>query len=99
MFDSKKLMDAMKQAMEMQQKMQQELASKSVEGSSLGGMVVVNMNGEFQVAKVSIDPQLIAENDLEFVQEMIRAAFNDAVVKTRELVGDQVKSVTSKLGL
>jgi len=98
MFDSKKLMDAMKQAMEMQQQMQQDLGAKTVQGAALAGMVTVDMNGQFEVGKITIDPTLIAENDLDFVQEMIRAAVNDAVTQAKSIVADQMKSVTGKLG-
>lgn len=99
MFDPKKLMDAMKQAMDMQQQMQQEMKAKTVHGAALGDMVVVSMNGQFEVGKIIIDPKLVKDNDLEFVQEMIRAAVNDAVSKAKEVAADQMKSITGKLGL
>lgn len=98
MFDPKKLMDTMKQAMEMQQHMQQEMKAKTVQGAALGDMVVVTMNGQYEVSKIVIDPKLVAENDLEFVQEMVRAAVNDAVAQAKDVVAEQMKSVTSKLG-
>jgi hypothetical protein len=86
----------MKQAQEMQQKMaklQEELASKEVEGTSGGGMVRVKMNGQQEILGVQIDPQVFSDGDKEMLEDLMTAAFNEA----RRLALDLAKSEMSKL--
>jgi len=60
---------------------QKELASLKVEGSAGGDMVRVEMDGEREVLSVRIDPALLKQGDLEVLQDLLAAAFNDAVDK------------------
>jgi DNA-binding YbaB/EbfC family protein len=99
MFDPKKLMDMMKDAYQMQQQMQDELKAKTVQGASGGGMVTVSMNGQFEVSQIKIDPSLVQMNDIGFLEDMVRAAVNDAAKNAREVMANQMKSMTSKLGI
>jgi len=99
MFDPKKIMEMMKNAYQMQQQMQEELKAKIVEGSSGGGLVCVNMNGQFEVNQIKIDPSLVQMNDIQFLEDMVRAAINDAVKKAQGSMADQMKSMTNKLGI
>ncbi|EHJ92303.1 YbaB/EbfC family nucleoid-associated protein [Vreelandella boliviensis] len=73
----------MKQAQEMQEKMQQaqeEVAKAEVQGEAGAGMVKVTMNGRHDVSNVSIDPSVM-EEDKELLEDLLAAAVNDAVRK------------------
>jgi DNA-binding YbaB/EbfC family protein len=75
--------DLMKQAQEMQEKMQQaqeEAANIEVEGQSGAGMVKVTMTGRYDVKRVAIDDMVIGE-DKEILEDLLAAAVNDAVKK------------------
>jgi nucleoid-associated protein EbfC len=99
MFDPKKIMEMMKSAYQMQQQMQDELRHKKVEGSSGGGMVTITMNGQFEIEKIKIDPSLTQMNDIHFLEDMVRAAVNDATKNARNIMSEQMKLLTSKLGI
>ncbi len=99
MFDPKKIMEMMQDAYQMQQQMQDELRHKKVEGSSGGGMVTVKMNGQFEIEQIKIDPSLTQMNDIQFLEDMVRAAVNDATKNARSVMGEQMKSLTNKLGI
>jgi DNA-binding YbaB/EbfC family protein len=75
--------DMMKQAQEMQEKMQRaqtELANTEVEGQAGAGMVKVTMTGRYDVKRVTIDDMVIGE-DKEVLEDLLAAAVNDAVKK------------------
>jgi DNA-binding YbaB/EbfC family protein len=99
MFDPQKLMDMMKQAYQMQQQMQDELRAKTVTGSAGGGMVSVTMNAQFEVSEVKIEPSLVQMNDHAFLEDMVRAAMNDATRNAREAAASQMKTLSQKMGL
>lgn len=99
MFDPKKMMEMMQNAYQMQQQMQDELKAKIIDGSAGGGMVTVKINGQFEVSSVKIEQSLLDMNDCGFLEDMVKAAFNDAVRKAQSQMGDQMKSITSKLGI
>ena len=68
----------MKQAQQMQEKMQKEMAGLKVEGNAGGGMVTVVVNGAKQVQSLKIDPEVVSKEDVEMLQDLIVAAINDA---------------------
>ena len=68
----------MKQAQQMQDKMQKQMAELRVEASAGGGMVTVVMNGAKQVQSLKIDPEAVSKDDVEMLQDLILAALNDA---------------------
>lgn len=77
----------MKQAQKMQadlQKAQEELENTEVEGSA-GGMVTVTMNGKKKLLSVSIKPEAVDPDDVEMLEDLLTAAFNDALEKAEEL--------------
>ncbi len=97
----KGLGDLMKQAQQMQEKMQQaqiEVANVEVSGGSGAGMVKIVMTGKHDVKSVKIDPSLL-EEDKEILEDMIAAAVNDAVRKVEEQTKDMMSSVTSGIPL
>ena len=77
----------MKQAQKMQenmQKAQEEIAAMEVPGQSGGGLVAVVINGKHECKRVTIDPSLFAD-DKDMIEDLVTAAFNDAVHKLDEL--------------
>ena len=74
----------MKQAQQMQERMQKEMGELKVEGNAGGGMVTVVMNGAKQVQSLKIDPEVVSKDDVEMLQDLILAAVNDAHRKADE---------------
>jgi DNA-binding YbaB/EbfC family protein len=74
----------MKQAQEMQDKLQREMADIRVEATVGGGMVSVTMSGAKQVLAVKIDPKTLEDGDVDMLQDMVMAAVNEAVRKVDE---------------
>src|ERR1044072_8601364 len=68
----------MKQAQEMQNRLQKQMAELKVEGNAGGGMVTVVVNGAKQVQSLKIDPEVVSKDDVEMLQDLIVAAINDA---------------------
>ena len=91
----------MKQAQAMQdnmRRMQEQLATIEVDGQSGAGMVKVVMTCKYDVKRVTIDPSLIGE-DKELLEDLVAAAFNDAVRKVESTVAEKMGAVTAGLGL
>ena len=74
----------MKQAQQMQERLQQQMTELRVEASAGGGMVSVVINGAKQVQSLKIDPEVVAKEDVEMLQDLIVAAINDAQRKADE---------------
>ena len=68
----------MKQAQQMQERLQKQMAELRVEGNAGGGMVTVVINGAKQVQSLKIDPEVVSKDDVEMLQDLIVAAINDA---------------------
>ena len=80
----------MKQAQQMQERLQTELAATEVEATSGGGMVTVVMNGQKQIRQLTIDPEVVSGDDVEMLQDLIVAAINDAQRKVDETVAGKM---------
>lgn len=78
------LQKMLKSAKEMQEKLQKEMAEMRVEGSSGGGMVTVTLDGSKNLISIQIDPEVVNKEDIEMLQDLIIAAFNDAGAKVDE---------------
>src|SRR6476659_11186355 len=87
----------MKQAQAMQEKLQQEVALIRVEGSAGGGMVTVKMDGHKNVLGVKIDPEVAG--DVEMLQDMMMAAFNEAAKKVDEEAQGKMGGMLGGMGL
>ena len=74
----------MKQAQQMQERLQKQAAEARVEGNAGGGMVTVVMNGAKQVQSIALDPEVVSKDDIEMLQDLIVAALNDAYRKADE---------------
>lgn len=88
---------ALRQAQQMQQKMQEEIAQIKVEATSGGGMVTIEMDGQKNVLNVKIDPEVAG--DIEMLQDLVRAACNEAVKKVEEETQRKVGGMLGGLGL
>jgi len=87
----------LKQAQEMQariSKIQEELAQKTVEGSSGGGMVKVTVSGQLAVTAVKIDSTVINAEEKDMLEDLILAAVNDAMRKARDMASNEMSKVT-----
>ncbi|MCT8467855.1 YbaB/EbfC family nucleoid-associated protein [Chromohalobacter canadensis] len=91
----------MKQAQEMQEKMQkvqEEIAETEVTGEAGAGMIKVTMNGRHDVSSVNIDPSVM-EEDKELLEDLLAAAVNDAVRKVETTSKERMEEVTSGMNL
>ena len=101
MFGKGGLGNLMKQAQQMQermQKMQEEFSQLEVIGESGAGLVKVTINGAHNCRRIEIDPSLM-EDDKEMVEDLVAAAFNDAVRRAEELQKEKMASVTAGMPL
>ena len=80
----------MKQAQQMQDKLQKQMADMRIEATAGGGMVTVTINGAKQVLALKIDPEAVSKEDVEMLQDMILAAVNDAQRKVDEALQQQM---------
>ncbi|WP_054957829.1 YbaB/EbfC family nucleoid-associated protein [Paenibacillus dakarensis] len=87
----------MKQVKKMQEQMlkaQEELATKTVEGSSGGGVVTVQVSGHKQVMSINIKPEAVDPDDVEMLQDLVMTAVNDALAKAEELANADMGKFT-----
>ncbi len=86
----------MRQAQEMRarfQRLQDELGDKTVEGSSGGGMVVATANGRQELVSVRIEREVVSPDDVGLLQDLVRAAVNDALARARELAASEMTKI------
>lgn len=98
----KNLGNLMKQASQMQAKMgemQEKLQEMEVGGAAGGGMLQVTLNGKFEVKKVKIDKALANPEDVEVLEDLIVAAFNDAKTKVEAAMQEEMGKLTGGLNL
>jgi len=91
------MQSVMKQAQQMQQKLQEQIAAIRVEGSAGGGMVSIKMDGHKNVLGVKIDPEVAG--DVEMLQDMVTAAFNEAAKKVDEEAQSKMRGILGRLRL
>lgn len=90
----------LKQAQQMGGRLKQiseELKNKRAEGISGGGMVTVEVNGLGEVLACRIDPSLVASGDRELIEDLVPAAVNQALAKSKQLHAEAMKSMTEGL--
>jgi DNA-binding YbaB/EbfC family protein len=80
----------MKQAQQMQERLQKQMTELRVEASAGGGMVTVVINGAKQVQSIKIDPEVVSKDDVEMLQDLIVAAINDAQRKADDEMKQQM---------
>src|SRR6202158_5904348 len=79
---------------QVQEDLQRQVNSVAVEASAGGGMVTVKMNGQKQVLDVKIEPEVFAGKDQEMLQDLVRAAVNEAARRVDDELANQMKSLS-----
>ena len=90
----------MKEAQKLQaqmEKMQEEVGRKMVEATAGGGMVTVQANGKQELLAIKIDPEVINKDDAQMLEDLVLAACNEALRKSRELVQQELGKLTGGL--
>ena len=87
----------MQQVQDAQKKLQDELAKMRVTAGAGGGMVEVTLDGSKQMIAVKIDPQAVNPQDVEMLQDLIVAAYNEAFRRAEEEASGKVGSLTGNL--
>ncbi len=92
----------MKQAQKLQAgmvKLQEELALRTVEATSGGGMIKVQANGKQQIVTIQIEKEVVDPDDVEMLQDLIIAAVNDALSKSQEMVSQEMSKLTGGISI
>jgi DNA-binding YbaB/EbfC family protein len=90
----------MKEAQKLQQQMealQAEAAQKKVEATAGGGMVTVEANGKQEIVAIKIDPEVINKDDAQMLEDLVLAACNEALRKSRDLMQQELGKLTGGL--
>ncbi len=98
----KNLGNMMKQAAQMQQRMtemQEQLALVEMTGLAGGGMIKITLNGKGDLKKVAIDPAIVDPAEVEVLEDLILAAFNDAKAKVERHMAEEMAKLTGGLQL
>jgi hypothetical protein len=87
----------MTEAQKLQEKMlamQEEIAKRKVAATAGGGMVTVEANGKQEILSIKIDPEVINKDDAQMLEDLVLAACNEALRKSRELVQQELGKLT-----
>lgn len=98
----KNMNSMMKQAQKLQKKMleaQQDLATKTVEASSGGGMVKVVANGGQKIESIVLEKEVVDPEDIEMLQDLVLAAVNDALKKSQDMVSSEMGKLTGGMNI
>ena len=87
----------MKQAQQMQEKLQKQMEAMVVDATAGGGMVSVKMNGQKQLLSIQIEPDVFSGGDKDMLQDLIVAAVNEGIRKVDEAMAEQLGSLTGGL--
>lgn len=93
------IQNMMKQAQEMQERLQQEMSQLVVEATAGGGMVTVTVNGHKHLQKIAIDPEVVSKDDVGMLQDLIVAAVNDAHRKVDDAMKQRMGGMLGGMGL
>ena len=91
------LQQLMKQAQQMQEKLQKQMEATVVDATAGGGMVSIKMNGQKQLLSIQIDPEVFAAGDKDMLQDLIVAAVNEGIRKVDEALAGQLGGLTGGL--
>ncbi len=94
-----KMMKQLQKAQAEMNRMQEELAEKTVESTSGGGAVRVVANGQKNLVSLQIDPEVITEDNREILEDLIIAAVNEAFNRVDEMVASEMQKLTGGLNL
>lgn len=98
----KDMQEMVRQAQQLQARLaqlQEELAGKTVEASAGGGMVTAVVNGRQEVVSVRIDKEVVSPGEVELLQDLVRGAVNEAIVRSRQLAAEEMAKLTGGMKL
>jgi DNA-binding YbaB/EbfC family protein len=98
----KDFQSVLKQAQEMQARLarlQEEMADKTVEASAGGGMVTVAANGRQEILSVRIEKEVVSPEETDLLQDLVRAAVNEALARSREMMAAEMAKIAGGLNL
>ncbi len=98
----KNITQMMKQAQKLQAKMmemQAELGNRTVSAQAGGGMVEAVVNGRQELVTLRIDPEVVVADDVEMLQDLITAAVNEALNRSREMMAQEMSKLTGGMQL
>jgi DNA-binding YbaB/EbfC family protein len=98
-FNPSQIQELMSQAKKQAEALQKQMQSTVVEASAGGGSVTVKMNGQKQLLRVTIDPEIIKSGDREMLQDLITAAVNEGVRKVDEAMQSSLGGMLGSMGL
>ncbi len=96
------LKNLMKQAQQMQAKLarvQEELKMREVEATAGGGMVTARVNGAQEILEIRIEREIVNPDETEMLQDLVKAAVNEALRKSREMVAEEMGKITGGMGI
>ena len=88
------MMAQMRKMQQEMEKVQDELANTSVEGTAGGGAVTISINGDFRVGKVTLKPEAVDPDDIETLEDLLVVAVNDAITKAKALSEQKMGKLT-----
>jgi DNA-binding YbaB/EbfC family protein len=94
MFDMKQLQKMQQELQDRMAKMDQELAGKQVDAASGGGVVKVTFNGKQELLSIKISPEAIDPSDIEMLEDLVLAAVNSGIAKSKELGQSNLSQLT-----
>jgi len=89
----------MRQAQQMQERLQKQMAEMTIEATAGGGMVTVVVNGHKQLLRITIDPEVVNKDDIAMLQDLIVAAVNDAERRVDEALASRMQGLMGGLGI
>ena len=92
----------MKQAQKLQadmERLQEELGSQTVEGTAGGGMVKAVVTGKQEVVSIAIEKEVVDPEDVEMLQDLVTAAVNEALRKSRDMMTEQMTKLTGGINI
>jgi DNA-binding YbaB/EbfC family protein len=98
-FDMNKMLEQVQQMQSQMQQAQEELKDETVQASAGGGMVTVTATGNGEIKEIKIDPKAIDPEDLEFLEDAVLAAVNEALRSAQALAQSKMGSITGMAGL
>jgi DNA-binding YbaB/EbfC family protein len=91
------IMEQAQQLQERLSRLQEETAAKTVEAAAGGGMVSAKMNGKLELLELRIEPEAVKDGDVEMLQDLVRAAVNQAIRKAQDLMTEEMRQLTGGL--
>jgi len=81
------------------EKLQEEIGEKTVEASAGGGMVTATAKARGEIVEIKIDPEIVKEGDIEMLQDLIVAAVNEALLRGRKVMQEEISKTAMSMGL